>query len=46
MDRETRARLWLRRVGWLVVLWLLGVLAVAAVAYGLRLVMGWVGLKV
>lgn len=45
MQREARARLWLRRVGWLVVLWLLGVLAVATVAYGLRLVMGWAGLK-
>ena len=40
-----QARLWLSRVGWLLALWLLGVLAVGAVAYGLRLVMGWVGLR-
>lgn len=41
----TRVRLWLRRVLWLVLLWLLGVLVVGTLAYGLRLVMGWVGLR-
>ncbi|MEO8507246.1 MAG: DUF2474 domain-containing protein [Betaproteobacteria bacterium] len=41
-----RGRLWLRRFGWLVAYWLLGVLAVGAVAYGLRIVMGWVGLRI
>jgi hypothetical protein len=41
-----RGRLWLRRFGWLVAYWLLGVLAVGAVALLLRIVMGWVGLRV
>ena len=40
-----RVRLWLRRALWLVALWLLGVLVVGTLAYGLRLVMGWVGLR-
>jgi len=40
-----RGPLWLRRAGWLVVYWLLGVAAVGAIAYGLRLIMGWVGLS-
>lgn len=41
-----RGRLWLRRFGWLVAYWLLGVLAVGALALLLRIVMGWVGLRV
>jgi hypothetical protein len=41
----TRGRMWLRRTGWLIVYWLLGVAAVGAIAYGLRLIMGWAGLS-
>ncbi len=39
-----RGPMWLRRAGWLVVYWLLGVATVGALAYGLRFVMGWAGL--
>jgi hypothetical protein len=34
-----RTGLWLRRAGWFALLWLAGVVAVAALAYGLRLVL-------
>ena len=43
--KTDRVALWARRVGWLVALWVAGVLAVGALAYGLRLVMGWIGLR-
>lgn len=39
-----RGRLWWRRVGWLVVLWLAGVAAVGLLALVFRLVMGAIGL--
>ncbi len=39
-----RGRLWWRRVGWLVGLWLAGVLAVGLVALLFRAVMAAVGL--
>ena len=37
---------WRQRALWLAAYWLLGVAAVGAVAYGLRFVMGWAGLRV
>lgn len=40
----TANRGWLRRIGWLALIWALSVAALAAVAYGLRLVMTSVGL--
>lgn len=43
--REAQPASWLRRAAWLGAYWLLGVAAVAAVAYGLRIVMGWAGLR-
>lgn len=36
---------WLRRVGWLVLIWLLSIGALALFAALLRVVMGWVGLS-
>jgi hypothetical protein len=36
---------WVRRAGWLLAYWLLGVAVVGAAAYGLRVVMGWAGLR-
>jgi hypothetical protein len=36
---------WLRRAGWLLAYWLLGVAVVGTAAYGLRIVMGWAGLR-
>jgi len=39
------ARLWLRRLGWLVALWAAGVAALAAVALLLRLVMHAAGMR-
>ena len=38
-------RMWLRRVGWLVVLWTAGVAALGLVALALRLVMHAAGLR-
>lgn len=35
---------WLRRVGWLLLIWLASVSALAVVAYLFRFVMGWAGL--
>ena len=35
---------WWRRLAWLVALWLSGVLTMGALAYGMRLLMGWAGL--
>lgn len=43
-EGDRRRREWVRRVGWLAVLWAGGVAVVAATAYGLRIVMHWVGL--
>ena len=42
--RMPRGRLWWRRVGWLVALWLGGVLAVGLIALLFRAVMTAVGL--
>ena len=42
--RTARGRLWWRRVGWLVALWLAGVLAVGLIALLFRAVMAAVGL--
>jgi hypothetical protein len=39
-----RRSVWLRRVAWLLAIWLAGVASLALVAYGFRLVMQWVGL--
>ena len=36
---------WLRRAVWLLAYWLGGVAVVGAMAYGLRIVMGWAGLR-
>lgn len=41
---EKAGRLWARRVGWLVLLWTAGVLAVSAASLVLRYVMAWAGL--
>lgn len=38
------ANLWWRRIGWLLALWLAGVLAVTLVALAFRAVMGAIGL--
>jgi hypothetical protein len=43
-QRMPRGRLWWRRVGWLVALWLAGVLAVGLVALLFRAMMAAVGL--
>lgn len=37
MPGDARARLWLTRIAWFVALWLAGLGAVSALAYGLRL---------
>ena len=42
--QEEPSGLWRRRLAWLLGLWLAGVLALGLVAYGLRWVMGMVGL--
>lgn len=45
MAESLRPRhLWLRRLGWLLLIWAASVAALAAVALGLRLLMGWVGM--
>lgn len=36
---------WAKRLGWLAGLWAAGVLALALVAFALRLVMRWAGLS-
>ena len=43
-DVTTRSRLWLRRIGWLVVFWALGVVAVGMTAYVLKYFMRMAGL--
>ncbi|MGH8796160.1 MAG: DUF2474 family protein [Caldimonas sp.] len=43
--RDRGRRLWLCRVGWLLLIWAASVAALALVAFGMRLVMGWVGLS-
>lgn len=42
---RTRARLWLRRFGWLLAIWAGGVLALAALATLIRLLMTAAGLR-
>lgn len=42
--QEERPGLWRRRLAWLLGLWLAGVLALGVVVYGLRWLMGMVGL--
>ena len=44
VQRLPRARLWWRRVGWMIALWLAGVLAVGLIALVFRAVMASVGL--
>ena len=43
-QRKPRGGLWWRRVGWLLALWLAGVLAVGVIALLFRAVMAAVGL--
>lgn len=43
-ESAPRGRLWWRRVGWLVLLWLAGVLTVGLIALLFRAVMAAVGL--
>jgi hypothetical protein len=38
-------REWLRRLGWMVLLWLGGVMALAAVAFVIRLIMHAAGMR-
>lgn len=45
MDEKPGRYLWLKRVGWLVLIWVASVLALAVVAYGMRLFMGLIGLE-
>ena len=52
MDRQAhlvrgtvRVKVWLRRIGWLIGLWLLGVLVVGTLAYAMRLFVGWLALR-
>ncbi len=40
----THRATWLRRIGWLVLLWAAGVASVAAVAWLLRGLMKWAGM--
>lgn len=42
--RDRGRRLWLRRVGWLLLIWAASVAALGVAAYGMRLLMGWAGL--
>jgi hypothetical protein len=42
---SARSRLWLRRVGWLIVIWAGAVLALGAVATLIRLLMQAAGLR-
>lgn len=42
-DLQGGRRRWASRVGWMAVLWAIGVAALAFVAHLLRLVMGWAG---
>ena len=37
---------WLRRIGWLALIWALSAAALYVVALGFKAVMGWVGLTV
>lgn len=39
-------KVWLKRVGWLILIWSASVLTLAAVAYALKLFMGLIGLQV
>lgn len=45
MDEKPGSYLWLKRVGWLVLIWAASVLALAVVAYGMRLFMRLIGLE-
>lgn len=44
-DATPRSRLWLRRIGWLLVFWALGVVAVGMTAYVLKFFMRMAGLS-
>lgn len=46
LNAATMARLWLRRLGWLVLLWIASISALALVAALLRLLMSAVGMTV
>lgn len=41
---ESRVKLWLKRLGWLVLIWSASVLALAVAAYLMRLFMHLIGL--
>ncbi|RYF80712.1 MAG: DUF2474 family protein [Comamonadaceae bacterium] len=43
---ERARRRWLRRIGWLVLLWVAGVATVSLAAWLLRHLMAWAGLAV
>ncbi len=42
---ESGLKLWVKRVGWLVLIWLASVLALGVAALGLRLFMNLIGLR-
>jgi hypothetical protein len=44
-QRQHLRRPWLHRLGWLVLLWLGGVVSMALLAGTLRLLMAWAGLQ-
>jgi len=45
MPEKFGTKLWLKRVGWLVLIWSASVLALAVVAYLMRLFMHLIGLQ-
>ncbi len=46
LEGEPKPQPWYRRLGWLVLIWVLSIAALALAAALLRVVMGWVGLTV
>jgi len=44
-DPQCLRRPWLHRLGWLVLLWIGGVVSMALLAAALRLLMAWVGMQ-
>jgi hypothetical protein len=44
IDGKREPRRWLRRIGWMLLIWSASVLALGAVAWGLKLVMRLVGM--
>lgn len=43
---KQRLRFWSKRVGWLVGIWAASIVVLAILAYGLRIIMNWVGMTV